>query len=153
MMTTDCLFCRIARREIPAEIVHEDDDILAFLDIRPIRPGHTLVIPKRHFPYFEALPPDFADAITRFGQRLATAMKHIYEVPRVAFLFTGTDIAHAHAHIVPMVAPGDITSRHYIAEEKVTFKTPPRRPAAELVGTAEALRAALRETRDESASN
>jgi histidine triad (HIT) family protein len=153
MMTTDCLFCRIARHEIPAEIVHEDDEILAFLDICPIRPGHTLVIPKRHFPYFEALPPDFAGAITRFGQRLATAMKRIYDVPRVAFLFTGTDIAHAHAHIVPMAAPGDITSRHYIVEEKVTFKTPPRRPAAELVGTADALRVALRETHAESVSS
>jgi histidine triad (HIT) family protein len=143
-MTSDCLFCRIARHEVPAEIVHEDDDILAFLDIGPIRPGHTLIIPKQHVPYFEALPSDLANDILRLGQTLATALKRLYAVPRVAFLFTGTDIAHAHAHVVPMVTSGDITSRRYIAEETVTFKTPPPLPAAELAGIATSLRDAMR---------
>lgn len=44
----DCLFCRIARKDIPAKIVYSDDDVLAFLDINPANPGHILVVPKRH---------------------------------------------------------------------------------------------------------
>ena len=46
-MSDNCLFCRIARHEIPAHVVHEDDRLLAFLDIHPVRPGHTLIIPKQ----------------------------------------------------------------------------------------------------------
>ena len=45
-MSATCLFCKIARREIPAHVVHDDADTFAFMDIRPIQPGHVLVIPK-----------------------------------------------------------------------------------------------------------
>ena len=49
-MTESCLFCRIVRREIPAKVIHEDDDTLAFRDIDPKAPTHVLVIPKAHVP-------------------------------------------------------------------------------------------------------
>ena len=52
-MSDNCLFCRIARHEIPAHIIHEDDRLMAFLDIQPVRAGHTLIIPKQHYPYYE----------------------------------------------------------------------------------------------------
>jgi histidine triad (HIT) family protein len=58
-------------------------------------------------------------------------------------MFTGTDIAHAHAHVLPLVEPTDITSRRYIAEEHLTFRSTPRAPDDELAATAAALRAAL----------
>jgi histidine triad (HIT) family protein len=64
-------------------------------------------------------------------------------VPRVAFLFTGGDIAHVHAHVVPMWEKTDITSRRYIVEERLTFRSLPSPPENELVATAAALREAL----------
>jgi histidine triad (HIT) family protein len=94
-------------------------------------------------PFFEELPAASASRITEIGQRLARALKALYGMPRVAFLFSGGDIAHAHAHVVPMQEKTDITSRRYIAEDQLTFRSPPRASAAELAATAARLRTAL----------
>ena len=51
----DCIFCKIISKEIPAEIIYEDKNVLAFLDINPVTPGHTLVLPKEHVPHFETV--------------------------------------------------------------------------------------------------
>ncbi len=135
-----CIFCRIARGDAPAHIVHADERIVAFLDINPIRPGHLQIVPRAHIPYFDDLPPDLAAAIIATGQRLARILKQTQGVGRVAFCFTGLDIAHAHAHVIPLHAPTDITSRRYIAEENLTFRAAPRAPEEELAALAERLR-------------
>jgi len=138
-----CLFCAIAAGRVPAHIVLESPRILAFLDIAPIRPGHAQIITRDHYPYFDNLPPALAAEIIEAGQRLARVLKQQQGVKRVSFLFTGGDIAHVHAHVVPMVAPTDITSRRYIAEEKLTFRAMPRLSDEELAASADALRLAL----------
>jgi len=109
-----CLFCRIAAREIDAVTVHEDEHVIAFLDIAPIRPGHTLIVPRRHVETFEQMPADLSAHVFDLGQRLARRMKIVYGVERVAFFFTGTDIAHAHAHVLPMHQKSDVTSARYV---------------------------------------
>ena len=139
----DCLFCRIASGESPSHAVYADERLYAFLDIHPIRPGHVQVIPRDHHACFDELPPDLASNIVGLGQRLAIALKRIYGVPRVGFAFTGNDIAHAHAHVVPLVCGTDITSRRYIVEEKVTFRATPRAAPSELDDTAARIRSAL----------
>jgi histidine triad (HIT) family protein len=115
-MTThpNCPFCRIAAGEIQPVLLHEDRDVMAFLDVAPVRPGHTLVIPRRHIETFDRLPPDLAGKILSLGQQLAQRMKAVYGVERVGFVFTGTDVAHAHAHVVPMHEKTDFTSARYI---------------------------------------
>jgi len=77
-------------------------------------------VPREHFAYFDDAPPDLLASIVTVGQKLARAMKRTLHVPRVAFLFTGGDIAHVHAHAVPIHQETDITSRRYIVEETVT---------------------------------
>lgn len=141
-----CLFCRIAAGEIPSTRVYEDERILAFLDIRPIREGHVLIMPKEHYDYFEQMPPDLAASVMHLAQRLGKAAKKLYGVPRVGLLFTGTDVAHTHAHIVPMVEATDLTSRRYISEEKLTFRPLDMAPPDDLQKTAASLKAALAET-------
>ncbi|WP_119391352.1 HIT family protein [Taklimakanibacter lacteus] len=131
--SSPCLFCRIARREIPAHIIYEDDHLVAFLDTGPIRPGHVQIIPRDHYPTFDDLTAELASRIIVLGQRLARILKERNQVSRAAFLFTGSDIAHAHAHVLPMIAPTDITSRRYIAEERITFQ-PIARPSDEELG-------------------
>src|SRR5690554_2235770 len=59
----NCIFCRIANGEIPSHVVYEDDEVKAFLDIQPIRPGHVLIVPKAHHDYFDDLPPALASSI------------------------------------------------------------------------------------------
>jgi histidine triad (HIT) family protein len=142
-MTSDCLFCRIGHREVAAHIVYEDERLLAFLDRGPIRPGHTQIVPREHYAYFDDAPAELLGAIVTVGQRLARAMKRTLRVPRVAFLFTGGDIAHVHAHAVPIHEETDITSRRYIVEENVTFRSLPSPSDRELARTATDLRRAL----------
>ena len=138
-----CLFCRIGKREVGAHVVYESEQVIAFLDINPIRLGHIQIIPLEHFDYFDDLPPTLAAEIINVGQRLARALKAARQVPRVAFLFTGGDIAHAHAHVVPMVEFDDITSRRYIAEETVTYSDAPRAAENDLASCAALVRNAL----------
>ena len=143
MSKPDCLFCRIARGEIPARLVHETPEIVAFLDIHPIRRGHVLVVPREHFPYYDDLPPEIANDLVRVAQRLAPVLRATLGVERVGLFFTGVDIAHAHAHVVPMVEPTDITSPRYIAETPLTFGPAPQAPTEALQDAAKAIRSAL----------
>lgn len=141
--TQRCLFCDIANKTIPSHTVYEDDAIYAFLDINPIRPGHTLIVPRAHHAYFDDLPPELASRVVAIGQRIARSLKSIHQVQRAGFMFTGTDIAHTHAHVVPLVEAVDITSRRYIAEENITFRPTPRMPDDELAQAALQLRQSL----------
>lgn len=140
-----CLFCRIARGEIPVTRIHEDEDVVAFLDIRPIREGHLLIVPKGHYDYFENIPAGVAARIVSLAQRFAGVAKRTYNVARVGFMFTGVHIAHAHAHVIPMVEDTDITSRRYIVEDQITFRDPDVIPSDQLEQVARKLRAALQE--------
>lgn len=139
----NCLFCRIGSKTLPSHVVHESDRVLGFLDIHPIRRGHVIVIPKEHYAYFDDLPPDLAAEILGVARELAPILRRRYEAKRVGFMFTGTDVAHAHAHVVPMVEPTDVTSRRYIAEENLTFGPAPRMPDEELAAVAAEISAAL----------
>jgi histidine triad (HIT) family protein len=143
--THDCIFCRIACGEVPSQSVYEDEKLYAFLDIRPIRPGHVQIVPRAHHAFFDEMPPELAAEIVQLGQKLAGALKRIWGVRRVGFLFTGGDVEHVHAHVVPLVAGTDITSRRYIAEETITFRNMPQVPDAELAETAVRIRSALRD--------
>lgn len=138
-----CLFCRIAAGELPAQKIHEDDHILAFLDLHPIREGHALVIPKAHHDWFEDLPVDLATRITTCAQQIARAMKRLYEVPRVSMFYTGIHVAHAHAHLVPMHHIHDVTSQAYLAEGPDGFSVPPQLPPERMSEIAGSLRAAM----------
>jgi diadenosine tetraphosphate (Ap4A) HIT family hydrolase/catechol 2,3-dioxygenase-like lactoylglutathione lyase family enzyme len=109
-----CVFCRIAGRELDAVRLHDDDELTAFLDLHPVRPGHTLIIPKAHVATFDELPEALAARILTLGQTLARRMKTVYGVERVAFLFTGGDVAHAHAHVFPMHEKTEVTSARYV---------------------------------------
>lgn len=138
--TQSCIFCRIAAGEIPSCVVYEDNDLKAFLDIRPIRPGHVLIVPKQHHDYFDDLPAHLASAIVHLGQRLGKAMKAHYGVERVAFLFTGTDVSHVHAHVVPMHEKTDITSPVYIEQKNLTFSLAEQADSQQLEQTLVALK-------------
>jgi histidine triad (HIT) family protein len=138
-----CLFCAISRGDIPSHRVCETDDLVAFLDIHPIRPGHTLIVPRAHHDYFDDVPEKLAGEIVVMGQRLARELKAMYGAPRIAFAFMGFDVAHTHAHVLPVFERDDITSRRAIVEETVTFRPPPRASDEELAKLAATMRTAL----------
>lgn len=140
-MPTDCLFCRIAAGELAAHIVHQDAEVLAFLDLHPIRPGHTLVIPRQHHVWFEDMPAPLAARVTEVSQIIARRQKRLYGVARVAMFFTGIHVPHAHAHVVPMQDVHDVTSAAYLADGLGGYSVPPQLPADEMAAIARALSA------------
>jgi len=135
-MTANCLFCRIAAGELPAHKVHEDEHVLAFLDLHPIRPGHTLVIPRAHHVWFEDMPAELATRVTSCAQSLARAMKALYKVERVALFYTGIHVPHVHAHVVPMHHPHDVSSQAYMTDGPGSYTIPPRLPETEMAAIA-----------------
>ena len=121
----------------------EDDLVLAFLDIHPIREGHTLIIPKRHYVWFEDLPAATAARIMAVGQRLARVMKQEWGVTRVSFFYTGIHVPHAHAHVVPMHHRHDVTSVQYLEAGVEGYSLPPSPGTEALVQTADRVRAQM----------
>jgi histidine triad (HIT) family protein len=112
--------------------IHEDGEVIAFLDIAPMRPGHTVIVPRSHVETYEQLAAPLAGRILTLGQQLARRMKQLYKVERVAFFFTGTDIAHAHAHVVPIHEKMDVTSARYlVSKEKISWSSDHLRVDAE----------------------
>ncbi len=97
----NCIFCKIAQGEIPAEKVYEDDLSLAFLDRYPKAPGHTLLIPKAHYQWFQDTPDDVSDDLFRTAKMLAKKLKVEYAADYVRLGIVGTDIPHVHIHLVP----------------------------------------------------
>lgn len=138
----DCLFCRLAANPTPHEF-YRDEAIYAILVLCPIRPGHALILPREHYAYFGDMPDDLAARIMRFGRRLARVQKARFGVERVGFLYTGGDIPHAHAHVVPLHRKTDITSTAYIEETALTFREAPPASVEELRRIAATLREGL----------
>ena len=108
-----CAFCDIAARPGQSVVAWETPHLLAFADHRPIRAGHVQIIPRAHYEVFDQLPAGLVTEIVMLGQRIARAQKRLYRVGRVGFAFTGNEVAHVHAHVVPLHAADDITSGRY----------------------------------------
>lgn len=103
-MSETCIFCRIAAREIPAEIVFEDEHAIAFLDIDPLFPGHTLLVPKGHSATLTDLPAAQVAPLFQNAQRLTRAIESAMQAEG-SFLGINNRISqsvpHLHIHIVP----------------------------------------------------
>jgi histidine triad (HIT) family protein len=103
-VTTDCLFCRIRDREVPAVLVLDEPDVLAFLDHRPLFPGHVLLIPRTHFETIADLPKDLVGPLFEAGQRLAVAVKEAMAAEGTFVAINNVvsqSVPHLHLHVVP----------------------------------------------------
>ncbi len=99
-----CLFCDIAAGTIPADLVLADDDFVAFLDIRPLFKGHTLVVPRRHVVTLPELPAELRDGFLGLVQRLSTAMVEVLGAQGSFVAMNNTvsqSVPHLHCHVVP----------------------------------------------------
>jgi len=105
------IFTRIIEREIPAHILREDEEFLAFLDVRPIREGHTLVIPKAEIPDPFDLPEPLLAGLLPFARPVAQAIKQVTQATRVGMAVIGLEVPHAHVHLVPIDGLHDLDFR------------------------------------------
>lgn len=100
------IFSKIIAREVPAHIIYEDDIVLAFLDIRPVNDGHTLVIPKVPAINIFDVPPDTIAHMTKVGQKIALAQKASGLADGVNLVMNnevaaGQEVFHIHLHVIP----------------------------------------------------
>lgn len=102
-----CVFCAIIAGRAEASLVHADDAVLAFMDIRPVNPGHILVVPRDHVASLAELPDSAGAQIWRIGQRIVRALRHsglradgvnLWLADGVA---AGQEVFHVHLHVVP----------------------------------------------------
>jgi histidine triad (HIT) family protein len=103
------LFARIIRGEIPCEKILEDDRFIAFLDIRPIAPGHTLVVPKEERDNLFDFDATTLSQTLPFAQRVAKALALSVPCVRVGVMVAGFEVPHAHMHLVPIHDEGDLS--------------------------------------------
>ena len=102
------IFTRIINREIPAYIVAEDENYLAFLDINPLAKGHVLVVPKKEVDYLFDLDDDTLAGINVFCKRTAKAIEKAISCLRVGVAVVGLEVPHAHVHLIPLNSMQDI---------------------------------------------
>lgn len=102
------IFTRIINREIPAQIVAEDENFIAFLDIMPLTLGHTLIIPKKEVDYLFDLDDLTYSGLQLFAKKVAGAVKKATGCKRVGVAVIGLEVPHAHIHLVPMNAMRDM---------------------------------------------
>ena len=108
-MNESCLFCRIVEKKIPAEIVFENEEVLAFLDIQPIVKGHVLLIPKMHCEQLLDLPSASYEPLMAGAKRIATAQTRALGADGVNWMqnsgaAAGQEIFHFHIHLIPRMS-------------------------------------------------
>ena len=102
------IFTKIVRKEIPSYKVHENDKFYAFLDINPLKKGHTLVIPKNEIDYIFDLESDEYQNLWRFAKIVANGMKKVINCKRISIVVMGLEVPHAHIHLIPLDNMNDI---------------------------------------------
>ncbi len=107
-MFMSSVFTQIVRGEIPSHRVAEDEHFLAFLDIQPIRPGHTLVIPKEEVDHFFDMDDRLLSRALLFAKPIGRAIQAVTGADRVGAVVAGFDVPHAHLHLIPADTMADL---------------------------------------------
>jgi len=106
------IFTKIINGEIPCWKVAEDDNYFAFLDINPLREGHTLVVPKHETDYIFDLDDENLAGMILFSKKVASAIKEAIPCSRIGVAILGLEVPHAHIHLVPMDSMEDVNFRN-----------------------------------------
>ncbi|EHP86141.1 HIT family protein [Methanotorris formicicus] len=100
-----CIFCKIVSKEIPAKIIYEDEDTMAFLDINPRNRGHTLVIPKKHYETLDEMPDEEMAKLMKTIKKVIEILKPLnfdgYNIVNNNKPVAGQEVPHVHFHIIP----------------------------------------------------
>jgi len=99
----DSIFTKIIQGDIPSHKIYEDEDVIAFLDIRPITPGHTLVVPKKQVEFIWDLDEETYTKLTLAAKKIALHLRKTLIVPYVGEQIIGVDVPHAHIHLIPFM--------------------------------------------------
>lgn len=113
----DSIFTKIIKGEIPSHKIYEDDKVIAFLDVHPLKRGHTLVVPKTQVDHIWDLPRDEYAYLMGITRRLGAHLRKKLHVPRVAMVVEGFGVPHAHVHLIPIENEKDLKRVQDIEKE------------------------------------
>ncbi len=119
------VFTKIINGEIPGRFVWKDERCVAFLTINPIKPGHTLVVPREEIDHWLDLAPDLLDHLTRVSQTIGRAIQAAWNPDKVGMMLAGLEVPHTHIHLIPIWGLQDLS-----------FANAERKPAAEVLDQA-----------------
>jgi histidine triad (HIT) family protein len=102
------IFSKIVNGEIPAHVVAETTEFLAFLDVNPLTMGHVLVIPKKEIDYIFDMDEESYFGLTLFAKIVATGLKEAFPCKKVGIAVIGLEVPHVHIHLIPMNAVNDM---------------------------------------------
>lgn len=106
------IFTKIVNGEIPSYKIAETDQYYAFLDIRPIKKGHALVIPKEEIDYIFDLEDELLGGLMVFAKKVARAIEQVVDCNRVGVLVIGDEVPHAHVHLIPFETAADMNIKN-----------------------------------------
>lgn len=102
------IFTRIIKGEIPSYKIAETDRYFAFLDINPLKRGHSLVVPKHEVDYIFDLDDDELSGLHVFAKKIAIALKHAIPCKRIGVAVVGLEVPHVHIHLIPLDSMEDL---------------------------------------------
>jgi histidine triad (HIT) family protein len=105
----DCIFCKIIAGEIPGARIWEDEDFFAFLDINPMNPGHTLLVPKKHHEYLFDVGDPLYSKIFAAAKMLSKPIRKAMGAKRIGVVVEGFLVPHVHIHLVPLHHGGELS--------------------------------------------
>lgn len=123
------IFTKIINGELPSYKIAEDDKCYAFLDISPLAEGHTLVVPKQEMDYIFDIDDELYTHLHLFAKKVAKAIKQAVPCEKVGMAVIGLDVRHAHIHLVPLKAVGDLN----FAKEKLSLPAEQMKAIAEKI--------------------
>jgi histidine triad (HIT) family protein len=106
------IFSKIIGGEIPCYKIAENENYFAFLDINPLKAGHTLVVPKQETDYIFDLDDDYLAGMIVFSKKIAAAIKSAYPCNRIGIAVLGLEVPHAHIHLVPLDNLNDLNFKN-----------------------------------------
>ena len=106
------IFSKIINGEIPSYRIAENENYFAFLDINPLKTGHTLVVPKKETDYIFDLEDVNLSGMILFSKKIASAIKSTYPCNRIAVVILGLEVPHAHIHLIPMDTMDDVNFKN-----------------------------------------
>jgi len=111
----DCIFCKIVAGEIPSVKIFEDDNFLSFLDVKPLNPGHTLLIPKKHTEYiFDLGDKEFSELLLK-GKEISIILKNKLNSKKIGLVVEGFSVPHIHVHLIPLDREGQLDPKRAIS--------------------------------------
>lgn len=113
----NCIFCKIIKKEIPCDLIYEDKNYLAFLDIYPFAKGHTLIIPKKHYEWMQDADDKTLAGAFVLAKKIMNSIQKGLKSDFVQVLVAGKQVPHFHIHLIPRKNEDDIFKKEILKYE------------------------------------